>query len=283
MRDARTRISTAWYPVALAACLSALLGVVAADARWLAVLGAYIVRHGSIPGFVPYASAPSHGWHDVPVLGELIFHALDAIGGDRALLAAQVAAVTLAFTLLLLDGRRAGAGDSKLTLVLLLLIPATLAELANVRSQLFSIALFPVLVLLLRSEARAPSRRIWLVVPLIALWSNLHGAVLTGFAVTAAYLVFERARRELAARARGAGRVRARRVRNARSSGGPATTTTASSATRARAAASACGRRSRSTTRSASRSSSAAWFSQSARSAAARGSGSWSRSSGSRC
>lgn len=195
--SARTRLSTAWYPVALAACLSALLGAVAADARWLAVLGAYIVRHGSIPDFVPYASAPSHGWHDVPVLGELAVHALDAIGGDRALLAAQVAAVTLAFTLLLLDGRRAGAGDSKLTIALLLLIPATLAELANVRSQLFSIALFPVLVILLRSEARAPSRRIWLVVPLIALWSNLHGAVLTGLAVTGAYLVFERARREL--------------------------------------------------------------------------------------
>ena len=47
-----------------------------------------------------------------------------------------------------------------------------------VRSQLFSLALFPLLVLLLRGEARAPSRRIWLLVPLVALWSNLHGGVL---------------------------------------------------------------------------------------------------------
>src|SRR5262249_20836984 len=65
-----------------------------------------------------------------------------------------------------------------------------------VRSQLFSIALFPLLVLLLRDEARLPSRRIWLLVPLVALWSNLHGGVLTGLAVAAAYLLFERLRRE---------------------------------------------------------------------------------------
>jgi hypothetical protein len=186
-----------WFPVALAAALSALLGVVAADARWLAALGGFVVGHGSVPDFVPFASASSHGWQNVPVLGELAFHALDAVGGERALLAAQVAAVAVAFALLVADARRAGADDSRTTVVLLLLIPATLAELANVRSQLFSLALFPLLVLLLRAEARAPTRRIWLLVPLIALWSNLHGAVLTGLAVAAAYLLFERSRHGL--------------------------------------------------------------------------------------
>jgi hypothetical protein len=193
---ARAATASVWISVALAAALSAVLGAVAADARWLAALGAYVVRQGSIPDFVPFAAAPTHGWPNVPVLGELVFHALDAVGGDRALLGAQVAAVTLAFSLLAADARRARADDSRTTLVLLLLIPATLAELANVRSQLFSIAVFPLLVLLLRAEARRPSRRVWLVVPLIALWSNLHGAVLTGLAVAAAYLLFERARRE---------------------------------------------------------------------------------------
>jgi hypothetical protein len=193
----RTLTTTVWFPVALAAALSAVLGALAADARWLAAVGGYVVRHGSIPDFVPFAAAPSRGWPNVPVLGELVFHALDAAGGERALLAAQVVAVAAAFSLLVADGRRAGADDSRVTLVLLLLIPATLAELANVRSQLFSIALFPLLLLLLRSEARRPSRRIWLLVPLVALWSNLHGAVLTGLAVAGAYLVFDRARREL--------------------------------------------------------------------------------------
>ena len=185
-----------WFPVALAVAISALLGAVAADARWLAALGGYVVQHGSIPDFVPFAAAPSHDWANVPVLAELIFHALDTAGGDRALVAAQVVAVATAFSLLVADARRANADDSRTTVVLLLLIPATLAELVNVRSQLFSIALFPLLVVLLRAEARHPSRRIWLLVPLIALWSNLHGAVLTGVAVAGAYLIFERFRRE---------------------------------------------------------------------------------------
>jgi hypothetical protein len=53
-----------------------------------------------------------------------------------------------------------------------------------------------VLVCLLRAESRNPSARVWLLPPLVALWSNLHGAVLVGLFVSAVYLLFERARRE---------------------------------------------------------------------------------------
>ena len=62
------------------------------------------------------------------------------------------------------------------------------------RVQLFSIALFPVLFSLLRAEARRPGRTVWLVVPLLTLWSNLHGAVLVGLAMLLVYLVIDRAR-----------------------------------------------------------------------------------------
>ena len=189
-------IAAIWFPVGLAATVSALLGTIAADSRWLAALGGYVVRHGSVPDFVPYASAPSHGWHNVPVLGELVFHALEVLAGGRGLLVAQVIAVALAFSLLAVDARRTDASESSAVLVLLLLVPATLAALANVRAQLFSLVLFPLLVVLLRAEARQPSRRVWLLAPLVAVWSNLHGAVLVGLAVAALYLVLDRARRE---------------------------------------------------------------------------------------
>ena len=212
---ARRAAAPVWFPVALAVALSALLGAVAADARWLAAIGGYVVRHGSIPDFVPFAAAPSHDWHNVPVLGELAFHALDAVGGDRALVVAQVVAVAVAFSLLVADARRAGADDSRTTVVLLLLIPATLAELANVRSQLFSIALFPLLLLLLRAEAR-PSRRIWLLVPLVVLWSNLHGGVLTGVAVAGRIPAVRPAPPGAARRGRRASLLGARRLRHAR-------------------------------------------------------------------
>ena len=84
--------------------------------------------------------------------------------------------------------------ERALAIALLLLLPACFGPIVAIRAQLFSLPLFAACVLLLRSESRAPSNRIWLLVPLFALWGNLHGAVLTGAAVAGAYLIFERAR-----------------------------------------------------------------------------------------
>jgi hypothetical protein len=64
--------------------------------------------------------------------------------------------------------------------------------------QLFSLALFPVLIALLRSEARDPSRRIWLVVPLLAVWWNLHGMALAALGITGTYLILGRLRSDRA-------------------------------------------------------------------------------------
>jgi hypothetical protein len=193
--------ASAWFgplelAVALGAALAAVAGTIGADARWLPALGRIILDRGEIPDGVPYASAPSAGWHNVPVLAELILRGLTSAAGDRGLLAAQVVAVAAALAILAWDLRRAGADDLAGALVLLVVVVGALPVLLIVRSQLFSLLLFPVLVTLLRAEARSPSLRIWLVTPLIALWSNLHGAVLVGLAVAAAYLIFGRARRQ---------------------------------------------------------------------------------------
>jgi len=176
--------------------LCALLATVGADADWLAALGREIAHSWSIPGGVPFAAAPSAGWHNVPVLGELIFHALQSAFGTRGLVLAQLAAVVVCLRLVSADLRRGGVADAPAALVLILTAFAAAPALLIVRSQLFSLALFPLLVLLLREEDRRPSRRVWLLVPLLALWSNLHGGVLLGVTVAGAYLVFARARQE---------------------------------------------------------------------------------------
>ncbi len=185
-----------WLAVALGAGACALLGSVGADARWLAALGRTIVERGSIPAGVPYAAAPSVDWVNVPVLGELVFHALQVVGGDRGFLVAQLIAVTAALTLLALGMRALGASDAASAAVLMLVFFAAVPSFLIVRAQLFSLVLFCAALLLLRAESRRPSRRVWLLVPLIVLWSNLHGGVLVGLAIAAAYLVLERARRE---------------------------------------------------------------------------------------
>ena len=50
--------------------------------------------------------------------------------------------------------------------------------------------------MLLRAQTRAPSAGIWLLVPLFALWANLHGGVLVGAAVACVYLIVHRLRHE---------------------------------------------------------------------------------------
>jgi hypothetical protein len=188
----RVESRLSWLAVAAASSFCAAAGLVGADARWLAALGAAIVHAGSIPASIPYAAAPSHDWSNVPVLGELIFHGLDALGGDRALILAQAVAVAVTFALLVVDMRAGGASDAARALVLFVLPFAAITSLFVVRAQMLSLPLFALLLLLLRSEAREPSRRIWLLVPLVALWSNLHGAVLAGLIVATVYVLFER-------------------------------------------------------------------------------------------
>jgi hypothetical protein len=86
--------------------------------------------------------------------------------------------------------------DAAGALVILAVFFAAAPALIIARAQMFSLVLFCATLLLLRSETRKPSRRIWLLVPLVALWANLHGAVLVGLAVAGAYLMLERARRD---------------------------------------------------------------------------------------
>jgi hypothetical protein len=194
----REHSSLTWFAIAAVTAGVSLLAQIGADSRWLAALGKHIATTWTIPDGLPYAAVPSAGWENAPVLGELIFHALYATLSDRGLVLAQVGAVVAAFVFLGRDMRAAGAGDGTRSLVLFATAFAAAPALLVVRAQLFSLALFPLLVLLLRSETRMPSRRIWLIVPLVALWSNLHGAVLVGVVVSVSYLLLHRVREQAA-------------------------------------------------------------------------------------
>jgi hypothetical protein len=171
-------------------------GTLGADLGWAAALGRAILDRGSIPDGIPFAAAATAGWPNVPVAAEVVLGAFWEGFGDRGFLLLQAAAVAAAFGLVAADARAAGARRAQIAAVLVLVAVGGLAGIAVIRLQLFSLALFPALVYLVRSEARNPSQRVWLLVPLVAVWSNLHGAVLLGVAVAAAYLLFERARRE---------------------------------------------------------------------------------------
>ena len=182
--------------IAVIVAVSALLATIGADAQWLAALGRVIIARSRIPSGVPFAAASSAHWPNALVLAELAFDGLERGLGDRGLMLAQLLAVGFGLAVLARDAVEDGATVGGTSTALFLAAIGALPSLVIVRSQLFSLALFPLLVALLRSESRRPSRRIWFVVGVLALWGNLHGAVLVGLLVTFIYLLLDRLRED---------------------------------------------------------------------------------------
>lgn len=172
--------------------VSALAVSVGADAIWLVALGKSIARHG-IPRGIPFAAAPSAHWANVPVLGELIFAGLHS-AGTLGLPAAQLVIDVLLLGLIAGSARRLGARDGGTAIVLLVFAIGALPALGVVRGQLLSLIPFALLVILLRAEHTKPTHKVWWVPPLLAVWGNLHGAVLLGLAIAVCYLLFARLR-----------------------------------------------------------------------------------------
>jgi hypothetical protein len=170
------------------------VGVLGADVLWGVPLGRELI-HGRLPHGVAFASAVTSGWRDVPAGAELMVWTLyRALGGDRGLVVGQVAAVTVGFGALA-EGLRREAAAGGVLVASALVLAGSLPAVVVVGMASFSLALFPLLLLVVELDARRPSRLIWLAVPLLALWGNLHGGVLLGWGVLACYLALARARR----------------------------------------------------------------------------------------
>ena len=183
-----------WLAVAAGALVGS-VGVLSGDALWLVPLGRLLV-HGQLPDSIPFATASSGGWHDVPAGAEVVFWAAyRLLGGARGLVALQAIACAVGFGALARGLRREASGGVVLVISALVLAGA-LPTLVVVGTTLFSVALFPLLVGLLEAESRLPTRRVWLAVGLIALWGNFHGEVIVGWGLLGCYLILHRARTE---------------------------------------------------------------------------------------
>jgi hypothetical protein len=184
--------------IALITAFTALVATVGADARWLAALGHIVVQRGGIPAGVPFAAAPTGHWQNTLVLAELAFNGLESALGDRGLIVAQLVAVAASLTVLACDACAEGGDSFQVAGALSLAALGSLASLAVARVQMFSLVMFALLLALLRQQQRAPSWRIYLALPLLALWSNLHGVALLGLGILWAYLAISRFPRDRA-------------------------------------------------------------------------------------
>ncbi|SED35448.1 hypothetical protein SAMN04489844_4241 [Nocardioides exalbidus] len=184
-----------WTGLALVVML-ALLGLavrVGGDWDWLVAMGDHVRATGSVPDFVPFAAADTSGWHNLPVLSEVLASLLHAVG-PRVPVIAHLAAVAVSLVLLAATARSRGASDVAAAGALVVVVVADLASLVLLRAQTYSLVPFALLLALVVRQHRSPDRGIWWAVPLVAVWGNLHGGALLGTCVLGAYLVAGRLR-----------------------------------------------------------------------------------------
>ena len=118
-------------------------------------------------------------WVDQQWLAQLLFYGLYALGGIKLVLLSHAALLTAAFATALAFARLRGASEKSVCLLALLGMFAAPWEL-QFRAQTLGTLLFVWVAVLLLSDSRAPSRRVLLVLPLLALWANVHGTVVLG-------------------------------------------------------------------------------------------------------
>jgi hypothetical protein len=148
---------------------------------WLTLLaGREIVAHG-LPRHDTLA-VMTHGrtWVDEQWLAQLFYYGLGAAGGMKLAVLATIVLLAASLALAVAFARRRGA--SALRIAPFALLPGGFLT-SFVRTQVLSQLLCVVLLALLAAESRRPTRRVYLAFPLLALWANLHGAVVVGAAL----------------------------------------------------------------------------------------------------
>lgn len=156
---------------------------------WLALVGGrYVATHG-VPS-VDTLTVLSHGrpWIDQQWLAQLLLYGVDQVGGLFLYGVVSVGLASAGLWFALLAARSLGGTDRTLLWVL---IPGAFLYLAGalvIRTQTLAFPLFVATLWLLAKEVRAPtSRRVYLVLPLLVLWANLHGSVTLGVGLAELY------------------------------------------------------------------------------------------------
>jgi hypothetical protein len=128
----------------------------------------------------PYSySAAGHPWLNHEWLAEIAlacaYQALGVLG---------LKLLKLAMTAVTVTALAAAIGESDapegVQLGVLLVTALAIAPWVQFRPQLFTFAAFAALLLILARDSYGSGRRMWIAIPLLALWANLHGGFIVG-------------------------------------------------------------------------------------------------------
>src|SRR6476661_355870 len=138
---------------------------------WLTLVAGRLVAHDGLPHHETL-TVWSHGrtWIDQQWLGQVALYGLHVVGGLRLLLLVHVLLLIAGFTLALVFSRRSGGSSRSVTLVGIVALVVALPN-SVARTQTFAFLFFVALFWLLASEARRPSRRVLLALPLLVVWA----------------------------------------------------------------------------------------------------------------
>jgi len=147
-----------------------------ADSWLTLVAGREVTEHG-LPSIDELTVlGVGRDWTDQQWGAQILAYGSHALGG-HGLLAVVVAGFAIgAFAIAAVAARTLGAGPRS---ILLTFFPVLLGApwTFTIRAQVFALPLFTALIWLLATEARKPSRRAYLVFPLLVVWANIHGSV----------------------------------------------------------------------------------------------------------
>jgi hypothetical protein len=158
---------------------------VVADDTWYSLAAGRMIVHSWLPHHDHWmAMSAGRTWVDEQWLAQLGLYGLWAAGGFSLLVTVSLALFVGAFLVVAFAARRAGASDRAVAIVTLLGYVVGISN-SVVRAQSPTFFLFALIVVLLVADARAASRRVFLVLPLLVLWANMHGSVVLGAGIVA--------------------------------------------------------------------------------------------------
>ncbi|HZT77247.1 MAG TPA: hypothetical protein VFA27_11355, partial [Vicinamibacterales bacterium] len=141
--------------------------------------GADIVARRGVPRLDPYSFASDRPWINHEWLAEIVMYAAYRAGGGPGLIALKVVLVVAMLAAVVFALRTLTLAPIVQAAIFGFALVATVPQATHVRPQLFSLALFAwLLVVLLR--ARAADRVPIVTIPILIVWANLHGGWIVG-------------------------------------------------------------------------------------------------------
>jgi hypothetical protein len=167
------------------AMLTALRTGLAADG-WLALAAGREIAHNGLPAHDTLTIwTQGRDWIDQQWLSQIGLYGIWRLGGLKLALLVHAALAVGGLGAAAALARRLGGSARSATWIALPVMICYYPAAAVLRPQSLAYPLFVAVFWLLASEARNPSRRVFLTLPLLVLWANLHGSVILGAGLVA--------------------------------------------------------------------------------------------------